>query len=88
MYWISAIFVLVALGFSGYGINLMYDDSYGNQVVGGDAYNFIIYATRGTAYVCTGIVFAIVSVTVALVANRASPQLTISPIPPETKDEV
>jgi hypothetical protein len=36
------------------------------KVVGGDAYNFIIYATRGTALVCIGIVCAVLSVTFAI----------------------
>ena len=67
MYWISAACGAIALGFVYYGLNLMYDDSYSNRVVGGDAYNFIIYATRGTAYVGAGIVFAVLSTTFAVV---------------------
>lgn len=50
-----------AVGFAFHGIQLMYDNSWGQRVVGGDAYNFIIYATRGTAYVGCGIVAALLS---------------------------
>jgi hypothetical protein len=57
-----------AVSFSYYGISFMYDDSYANKVVGGDAYNFIIYATRVTAYVCVGVVFSVLSVFFGIMA--------------------
>lgn len=44
-----------------FGLQFMYDNSYSNQVVGGDAYNYIIYATRGTAFVCAGIVSSVLA---------------------------
>ena len=72
MYWISGALALVALGFTYYGITLMFDDSFSQKVVGGDAYNFIIYAARGTAYVCGGVVFAVLSATAAIVAERVN----------------
>ncbi len=72
MYWVSATLAAIALGFAYYGLNLMYDDSYSNKVVGGDAYNFIIYAARGTAYVSTGVVFAVLSAAAAIVGHSLS----------------
>ena len=57
-----------ALGFVWYGISTLYDNSYSAQIVGGDAYNFIIYATQGTAIVCGGIVFAIFSAMFGILA--------------------
>lgn len=52
-----------------YGISVMYNDSYSRKVVGGDAYNFIIYAARGTAYVCAGAVCSILSVFFLMLAK-------------------
>ena len=69
MYGLAAVFAAIALGFTYYGLAFMYDDSYANQVVGGDAYNFIIYATRGTAYVAAGIVFAVLSATASIIGS-------------------
>ena len=57
-----------ALGFVWYGINMLYDNSYNAQIVGGDAYNFIIYATRGTAFVCGGVVFAVLGAVSSILA--------------------
>lgn len=72
MRWISGVLALLALGFTYYGLSLMYDNSYSQRIVGGDAYNFIIYAARGTAYVCAGVVFATLSVATALLADRVN----------------
>jgi hypothetical protein len=58
---LSAVFLILAIVFSGYGIYKVYDNSLSSKIVGGDAYNFIIYATRGTALVCVGITSAVIS---------------------------
>lgn len=68
---ISGLFIAVAIVFAGKGWYTVYDNSYSAQIVGGDAYNFIIYATRGTALVCVGIVCAILSATFAVFAHMA-----------------
>jgi len=39
--------VLAALVFGGVGLSTLYDNSYSARIVGGDAYNFIIYGARG-----------------------------------------
>jgi hypothetical protein len=70
-YFCSAAFIIGALVFAGMGLHTLYDDSYGARVVGGDAYNFIIYSTRGTALICAGIVCAVLSVTFAIFAHAA-----------------
>lgn len=36
------------------------------RIVGGDAYNYIIGAERGTAIVCVGILFAVISLILAI----------------------
>ena len=69
---LSVIAIIAAIIFAGVGLYKLYDDSYTSKVVGGDAYNFIIYATRGTAYVCAGIVCAVLSVTLAVFGHTAS----------------
>ena len=63
---ISVLLIVAALVFAGVGWYTVYNDTYSAKVVGGDAYNFIIYATRGTALVCIGIVCAVLSVTFAI----------------------
>lgn len=68
---ISGLFIVAGIIFAGKGWYTVYDNSYGAQIVGGDAYNFIIYATRGTALVCVGIVCAILSVTFAIFGHIA-----------------
>jgi hypothetical protein len=68
---ISIVFIVAAVLFAGKGWYTLYDDSYRAKVVGGDAYNFIIYATRGTALVCVGIVCAVLSVTFSVFAHMA-----------------
>lgn len=69
--FISGVFILAAIIFAGKGWYALYDNSYDARIVGGDAYNYIIYATRGTALVCVGIVCAVLSVTFALFAFMA-----------------
>ncbi len=66
---VSGLFVVAAAVFAGAGLYTVYNNSYDSRIVGGDAYNFIIYATRGTALVCTGIVCAVLSVTFAIFAH-------------------
>jgi hypothetical protein len=53
------------------GYQTAYDDSYTAKIVGGDAYNYIINAARGTAQVCIGIVCSGIAVTLALFASIA-----------------
>ncbi len=64
--FIAGLFAVIAVCLAMYGLRTIYDNSYSQQVVGGDAYNYIIYATRGTAFICAGIVSAVLSVTAAL----------------------
>ena len=70
-YTLSAVFIVASVIFAGVGLYKLYDNSYSARIVGGDAYNFIIYATRGTAFVCVGIICAVLSVTFALFARAA-----------------
>ena len=49
-----------------YGLMVVYDDS--TKIVGGDAYNYIIYAMRGTAWVAAGAVAVLLGVTASILA--------------------
>ena len=69
--FISVLLIVAAVVFAGVGWYTVYNDTYNARVVGGDAYNFIIYATRGTALVCVGIVCAVLSVTFAIFHHTA-----------------
>lgn len=71
-YLFAIIFALIAIGIAIYGINTMYNNSYDARVVGGDAYNYIIYATRGTAFVASGIISALFSVCFCIVGSNAA----------------
>ena len=63
---ISIIFLIVgSIAFGAIGIEQLYNDSSDRQVVGGDAYNFIIYGNRGTAFVGVGIICAVLANTIA-----------------------
>jgi hypothetical protein len=63
----SILFLIAAVALTLYGLRVAY--RYGTEadkIVGGDAYNFIIMAARGTAWVCAGVVSALASVVFAL----------------------
>lgn len=59
----SVIFLIVAALFIFSGLVTLSSDS---RVVGGDAYNYIINAGRGTGKICAGVFFALVSVVIAI----------------------
>lgn len=56
--WIS---ILAAIGFVIAGLYRMYAYTYDDRIVGGDAYNYTILATRGVGLICAGIIFAIIA---------------------------
>tara|TARA_B100001750_G_C15322882_1_gene503142 strand:+ start:243 stop:455 length:213 start_codon:yes stop_codon:yes gene_type:complete len=56
----SNFFVFIALVFAFSGLVIMLSVP---KLLGGDAYNYITAAGRGTALVCVGIIFAVLSVT-------------------------
>lgn len=70
-YIVSGLFIAGALVFCAIGLYKLYDNSSDARIVGGDAYNYIIYATRGTAFICAGIVCAVLSVAFAVFAHTA-----------------
>jgi hypothetical protein len=77
-YLLSGVLIVGAVIFTGVGLYTLYDNSSGSRIVGGDAYNYIIYAMRGTAFICAGIVCAVLSVTFALFAHTAHSQSSVS----------
>ena len=72
---ISVLFIVAPIIFAR-GWYTVYNNACDARIVGGDAYNFIIYATRGAALVCLGIVCAVLSVTFAILRLK---ELVISP---------
>jgi len=52
------VFIALVFAFSGLVVMLSVP-----KLLGGDAYNYITAAGRGTALVCIGIIFAVLSVT-------------------------
>lgn len=66
---VSSAFMIAAVILAGKGLYTVYDNSYSARIIGGDAYNFIIYATRGTALICSSIVCAVLSVAFAIYAH-------------------
>ena len=68
-------FVALSIALVFYGLHKMYDyDGIKDdtKIVGGDAYNYIIIATRSTAWVCAGVCSAVLSATLAVLSNRAA----------------
>lgn len=60
------IFLVVAVLLCVYGLYKTYAYGSDDKIVGGDAYNFIILAGRGTAWVCAGIVSALIGIAIAI----------------------
>lgn len=60
---LTFVFAIAALGFAIYGVDMMltYDSSYGSsdKIVGGDAYNYMIRATRGVGFILCGVIMSI-----------------------------
>ncbi len=48
------------------GVRQMYSYGSEDKIVGGDAYNFIILAGRGTGLICSGIVSALIGVATSI----------------------
>jgi len=67
--FIAVTFLVIAGIFTLAGLWRMYtydSDTSSSKIVGGDAYNYIIIAARGTGLICCGIVSALVAVTVSI----------------------
>ncbi|RLI46570.1 hypothetical protein DRO69_02795 [Candidatus Bathyarchaeota archaeon] len=63
----SIIFLIVSVIFAFVGVCRMY--TYGH-IVRGDAYNYIIIANRGIAWICVGIISAIIGCTLAILSKE------------------
>jgi hypothetical protein len=63
---LSLLFLIGAGLFTLFGLVEMYKYGPDDKVVGGDAYNYIIMASRGTGLICAGVVSALVGVAVAV----------------------
>lgn len=57
--------VCVSIGLMGYGLYQLYDFNQ-EKIVGGDAFNFIIYSSRATAWICAGIVTMLIATVMAI----------------------
>jgi hypothetical protein len=58
MIYLKSLLIVIALGLAGYGAWVVYQPAH---LMGGDAYNAIIAATRGTMLVCSGILVAVLA---------------------------
>ncbi len=65
------LFSAVAIGLGFYGLQIMYDNSYSAKIVGGDAYNYIIYATRSTAWLVSGVISAVLGLSCFVIETLA-----------------
>jgi hypothetical protein len=63
---LSLLFLIAAGLFTLYGLVEMYKYGPDDKVVGGDAYNYIIMAGRGTGLICAGVVSALIGLAVAV----------------------
>lgn len=75
---------IASVALAWFGLQFMYDNSWSNRVVGGDAYNFIIYATRGTAFVCAGIVSSVLALCCFVFSSSLAVHVDD---PPEAKED-
>jgi hypothetical protein len=68
---VAVLCLLVGAAFMGIGLftTFTYDDS--SKLVGGDAFNFQILATRGLVFVCTGVGFIVAAVANVIFSLRA-----------------
>lgn len=53
--------IIATLIFVVFGLHTIYTYTDTSKIVGGDAYNYIIIGVRGLAWICTGIVTAILA---------------------------
>lgn len=74
--WVSMMFAILLLivgaVLAGYGLNETFSYADTDKLVGGDAFNLQILATRGVALIGAGIVLAIGAVVHALISVRAA----------------
>jgi len=85
-YSVSAVICLIiAMIFGIFGLWRMHIYRDTDHIVGGDAYNYTILATRGVGLVCLGVLFAIVAVVFMLmrVAALQSPVAVGAPVTEE-----
>ena len=66
----SAIFLAVAVALiaNGFWVMHSYDRSGASGPVGADAYNYIIWASRGTGWICAGIGSGVVAIGLGTIA--------------------
>lgn len=62
----SALFLIAAVIFCGVGLKEMYSYGYDDKIVGGDAYNYIIIAARGTGLICAGVLSSVIGLTMGV----------------------
>lgn len=70
----SILFLILAALLTAYGLHVMHTYESADKIVGGDAYNFIILASRGTGWICAGIVSGLFAAVLALfdLADKAA----------------
>lgn len=77
---ISSIFAILAGVFTIVGIYILYSEvDYKSKIVGGDAYNILIYQVRGAAWICVGVCNAVIALMFAVFANAKYSRIPIEP---------
>lgn len=67
----AVVFIIGAIVFTSIGFFRMYNYSYSDHVVGGDAYNYIILAIRGVGWIAGGGVCALLACVFVLLSIRS-----------------
>lgn len=69
---VAAVFLVCAAILVAVGLNMAFTYDESSRLVGGDAYNLQILATRGLAWICAGIAVALCGVVSAAMSLRAT----------------
>lgn len=69
---VALVFVVCAAVLVAVGLNMAFTYDESSRLVGGDAYNLQILATRGLAWICAGIVAALCGVVSMAMSIRAT----------------
>jgi hypothetical protein len=70
-HFLCGLFSLVAMVLTGYGLTLMFGEiAEADKIVGGDAYNYIILATRGAGVIGAGAASAALAVAFAILSRK------------------
>lgn len=80
VFFFAVIFYLIGIALAGYGLFVAFQDlNWENKIVGGDAYNYIIFSGRGAVIVGAGIVSSIVGLACQIHGHLDALKFRLSP---------